>query len=262
MSDFTLVIGNRNYSSWSLRPWMLMRHLQLSFDEILIPLDQPDTRARIAQHSPAGRVPVLRHRDWVIWESIAIGEFLCELTGQGWPRERGARAMARVVSAEMHAGFGALRAQWPMNARATGRRTPMTPGLRADIERIDALWSDCRRRHGAQGPWLFGDYSLADAMYAPVALRFRTYGAVLSAAALAYLDTLLQDPPLLQWLRAAELETWSIAAGEAGLGPLAADVAQADAQRADRDEHLAQEQQQAADEGQHRDDEQGRDHGR
>jgi glutathione S-transferase len=216
MSEFTLVIGNKNYSSWSLRPWVLLRHLQLPFEEILIPLSRPDTHSRITQHSPAGRVPVLKHGALTLWESIAIGEYLCELTGKGWPHERDARAHARAVSAEMHAGFSALRAQWPMNARAIGRRTAPTAALQADIERIDALWSDCRRRFGEAGPWLFGDYSLADAMYASVALRFRSYGAALSSPAQAYLDTVLQDSPLQQWLAAAELEPWSIADAEVG----------------------------------------------
>src|SRR5580658_1017678 len=132
MSEFTLVIGNKNYSSWSLRPWLLLRHLQLVFDEELIVLSRPDTRARLLQHSPVGRVPVLKHGALTVWESIAIGEYLCELTGTGWPGERAARSQARAVSAEMHAGFGALRTQWPMNARATGRRTPMNPELQAD----------------------------------------------------------------------------------------------------------------------------------
>jgi glutathione S-transferase len=217
MAEFTLVIGNKNYSSWSLRPWMLLRHLGLAFDELQVVLSQPDTPAQIARHSPAGRVPVLLHGELALWESIAIGEYLCELTGNGWPRAPAARALARVVSAEMHAGFGALRNQWPMNARATGRRTPMTADLAADIRRIDALWSDCRRRFGAHGPWLFGDYSLADAMYAPVALRFRSYGATLSAPAQAYLDTTLADEPLRQWLADAALEPWSISYSEVGL---------------------------------------------
>jgi len=217
MSEFTLVIGNKNYSSWSLRPWMLLKHLQLPFDEQLIALSQPDSRARILRHSPAGRVPVLKHGSVTLWESIAIGEYLCELTGRGLPGERTARAQARTVSAEMHAGFGALRSQWPMNARATGRRTPLNAELRADIERIDALWSDCRGRFGGHGPWLFGEYSLADAMYAPVALRFRSYGASVSAPAQAYLDTVLADAPLQQWLAAAALEPRSIAYSEVGL---------------------------------------------
>lgn len=217
MSEFTLVIGNKNYSSWSLRPWMLLRHLGLAFEEVQIALSQPETQARIAQYTPAGRVPVLRHGALSIWESIAIGEYLCELTGRGWPPDRAARAQARVLSAEMHAGFQALRNQWPMNARAVGRRTPMTAGLAADIGRIDALWSDCRQRFGAGGPWLCGDYSLADAMYAPVALRFRSYGATLSAAAASYLDTVLRDAPLQQWLADAALESWTIDYSEVGL---------------------------------------------
>jgi glutathione S-transferase len=217
MSEFTLIIGNKNYSSWSLRPWMLMRHLRLAFDEVQIPLSRPETAALIAQYSPAGRVPVLEHGSLRLWDSIAIGEYLCELTGNGLPSERAARAQARVVSAEMHAGFSALRAQWPMNARATGRRTPMTAALRADIERVDSLWSQCRNCFGANGPWLFGDYSLADAMYAPVALRCRSYGATLSAAATSYLDTVLQDASLQQWLADAALENWSIADAEVGL---------------------------------------------
>src|ERR1700728_2875098 len=217
MPEFTLVIGNKNYSSWSLRPWMLLRHLELAFEEELIVLSRPDTAGRISQHSPAGRVPVLKHGALRLWESLAIGEYLCELTGKGWPGERAARAHARVLSAEMHACFRALRTEWPMNARAIGRRTPMTAGLRADIERIDTLWSDCRRRFGVHGPWLFGEYSLADAMYAPVALRFRSYGATLSGPAVAYLDTVLQDAALQEWLAAAALEPWSIAYSEVGL---------------------------------------------
>ncbi|HEY3730639.1 MAG TPA: glutathione S-transferase family protein [Steroidobacteraceae bacterium] len=210
MSDFTLVIGNKNYSSWSLRPWLLLRHLQLPFAELQIPLTQPDTRARLLEQSPAGRVPVLKHGALTIWESLAIMEYLCEIADAGLPRDRTARAHARAVSAEMHAGFGALRAQWPFNARATGRRTPMTPELRAEIERVQALWADCRTRFGDSGPWLFGDYSLADAMFAPVVLRFRSYGATLSPQAQAYVATTLQDAPLLSWLAAATAERWRI----------------------------------------------------
>jgi glutathione S-transferase len=217
MTQLTLLIGNKNYSSWSLRPWMLLQHLKLPFVEILIPLDQPGTAAAIAQHSPAGRVPILKHGEVLLWESIAIGEYLCELALAGWPSERAARARARAVSAEMHAGFTALRTQWPMNARATGRRTSGDAALSRDIERIDAIWSDCRARAHSEGPWLFGAYSFADAMYAPVALRFRTYGATLSAAASAYLDTVLQDPILGQWRAAAELEPWVIAYSEVGV---------------------------------------------
>jgi glutathione S-transferase len=217
MTQLTLIIGNKNYSSWSLRPWILLQHLQLPFEERVIPLDRDDTAAAIAQYSRAGRVPVLLHDELVLWESIAIGEYVCELAGGGWPRERTARARARVVSAEMHSGFTELRSQWPMNARATQRRTPPSAALLRDVARIDAIWSECRARAPSDGPWLFGAYSLADAMYAPVALRCRTYGATLSVLATAYLETVLKDPILGQWLAAAELEPWVIPKSEVGL---------------------------------------------
>jgi glutathione S-transferase len=216
MARLTLVIGNRNYSSWSLRAWMLARHLELPFDELQIPLDQPDTRARLHAVSGAGRVPVLIHDGLQVWDSLAICETLCELAGRGLPASAAARAVARSVSAEMHAGFAALRGQWPMNARATGRRTAMTAALQRDVARVDALWCDARARFGAGGPWLFGDYSVADAMYAPVALRFRTYGAGLSAGAQNYLATALADPALQEWVAAAAAEPWTIPLEEVG----------------------------------------------
>jgi glutathione S-transferase len=168
------------------------------------------------EQSPAARVPVLKHGVVTIWESLAIMEYLCEVAGAGLPRDRTARAHARTVSAEMHAGFGALRAQWPFNARATGRRTPMSAELRADIARVEALWCDCRVRFGGSGGWLFGDYSLADAMFAPVVLRFRTYGATLSAVAQAYVATTLQHAPLRRWLADAAAEPWRIDYSEIG----------------------------------------------
>lgn len=216
MPQLTLIIGNRNYSSWSLRPWILLQHLGLEFTEQQIPLDLADSAARIRAVNPAGRVPVLRHGELVIWESIAIGEYLCELAGKGLPPERAARAQARSVSAEMHSGFQTLRAHWPMNARALGRHTAMTAALQSDITRIDNIWCQCREQHGAAGPWLFGDYSLADAMYAPVVLRFRTYDAQLSGAAQQYRDTVLADPALREWLAAAAAEPWVIAGDEVG----------------------------------------------
>jgi glutathione S-transferase len=216
MPELTLIIGNRNYSSWSLRPWILLQHLGLEFTEQQIPLDLADSAARIRAINPAGRVPVLWHGELMIWESIAIGEYLCELAGEGLPAERAARAQARSVSAEMHAGFHTLRMQWPMNARALGRRTAMSAALQGDITRIDNIWCQCHERHGATGPWLFGDYSLADAMYAPVVLRFRTYGAQLSGSAQQYMTTALADGALQAWLAAAAAEPWTIAADEAG----------------------------------------------
>ena len=218
MASITLFIGNRNYSSWSLRPWILLRHLGIDFDEVVIPLDLPETHARILAVNPAGKLPLLRHGALAVWESIAICEYACELAGAGLPRDAGARAVARAAAAEMHAGFLALRRAWPMNARATGRHTPTTPELEADLARIATLWADCRRRHAAAGPWLFGSYTLADAMYAPVALRLHTYGARLGGAAGEYLDTVRADPHLAEWNAAARAEPWTIAAEEVGLG--------------------------------------------
>ncbi|MBS0394883.1 MAG: glutathione S-transferase family protein [Proteobacteria bacterium] len=217
----TLVIGNYNYSSWSLRPWALLTHLGLPFEVVRLTLDTPQFAAEVAQHSPAGRVPVLRDGALTIWESLAILEYASELAGgRGWPAERGARAHARAVAAEMHAGFAALRAECPMNIRARGRRVPMTAARAAAVARIDALWSDCRRRYAGGGPWLFGGYSAADAMFLPVAFRFQTYGSDgLGAEARAYLATALADPTIEPWVRRAEAETEVIAYSEVGQAP-------------------------------------------
>jgi glutathione S-transferase len=217
MAPFTLVIGNKNYSSWSLRPWLLLKHLGVAFEEILVPLDRPSTREDLEKYSPSARVPVLRHGDLTVWDSLAICEYLAELTGRGWPAAPAARAVARAVSAEMHSGFTTLRSLWPMNARARNRRTAMTAALEADVERIDQIWNDCRARFGAAGPWLFGEYSIADAMFAPVVLRFNTYGAAaVSPTVRWYMASVLEDPPLQEWLQAAKRESWTNAASEVG----------------------------------------------
>jgi glutathione S-transferase len=216
MSDLTLVIGNKNYSSWSLRPWMLLKHLAVPFKEVLIPLDTPEFKDQVEKYGPSGRVPVLRHGTHCIWDSLAICEYLAELASKGWPEERHARAVARSVCAEMHSGFTNLRLEWPMNARARNRRTPMTPGLEADIDRVDEIWNDCRRRFGAGGPWLFGQYSIADAMYAPVVLRFKTYSAQVSETARWYLATALEDAAMQEWMQAAQSEEWKLPASEVG----------------------------------------------
>jgi len=216
MAPLTLVIGNKNYSSWSLRPWLFMKHVNLEFQELLIPLDTPETREQIDHYAPSGRVPVLRHGTLCVWDSLAICEYVAELSGSGWPRAREVRAVARAVCAEMHAGFPTLRSLWPMNARARNRRTAVTAALEADIERIDELWNDCRGRFGGGGPWLFGEYSVADAMYAPVVLRFNTYAARISQTARWYMATVLEDGPLQEWLQAAKQEPWTIAGEEVG----------------------------------------------
>lgn len=212
-----LVIGNKNYSSWSLRPWLLLRHHGVAFDERRIPLDTPQFAAEIAQWSPSRRVPALRHGEVAIWDSLAICEYADEtfLDGAGWPAARAARALARTVSAEMHAGFQALRTAMPMNCRRTRPAASVSAETRADIERVFDLWKDCRRHFGAGGAFLFGHFSIADAMYAPVALRLRSYGVALDAEARAYLDALLGLAALQEWLAAAEAETETVAATEA-----------------------------------------------
>jgi glutathione S-transferase len=216
MAPLTLVIGNRTYSSWSLRAWVLMKHLDVKFAEVVIPLDSAQTREQIEQYGPSGRVPVLHHGDVCVWDSLAICEYVAELTGKGWPADGHARAVARAVSAEMHSGFTTLRSLWPMNARASNRRTVVPAALTADVERIDELWNDCRSRFGAAGPWLFGEYSIADAMYAPVVLRFNTYGAQISPTARWYMATTLEDAALQEWLQAAKQEPWTITSDEVG----------------------------------------------
>jgi glutathione S-transferase len=199
----TLIIGSKHLSSWSLRAWILMRHLELEFDERLIELDQPDTAANILRYSPSGRLPALQHGELALWDSLAISEYVCELTGRGLPTGRTARALARCVTAEMHAGFRTLRTTWPMDTRATSLHTPISPKLAADIARIEQLWEQCRAAFGAEGPWLFGHYSIADAAFAPVVLRFRSYGPTLGPVAQRYQATTLADQHLIEWLRAA-----------------------------------------------------------
>lgn len=204
----TLVIGDKQLSSWSLRPWILLRHLGLPFDEVRLPLDTARFHQEIGRWSPTGRVPVLLHGELRVWDSIAICEYASELAGgAGWPEDRSLRAVARSVSAEMHSGFQALRSCWSMQATSRGINVPPTPEVSVDVNRIDAIWSDCRTRHGRHGPWLFGDrYTIADAMYAPVVLRFTTYGAGLSETAGRYRDHVLADPSLQEWIRGAEHE--------------------------------------------------------
>ena len=219
MSELALVIGTRNYSSWSLRPWLLMRHLGLEFSERQYHLDTPEFESEVPKFSPSRRVPVLLHGELRVWESLAICEYVSELAGgRGWPADSGLRALARSVANEMHAGFAALRASCPMNARATGRSVPMTPPLELDLRRIDSIWSGCRRDYGGRGIWLFGDFGIADAMFAPVALRVRTYGLPLSQLATRYLGTMLADDHLREWVHASEQESLVIPHEELGVG--------------------------------------------
>ena len=201
----TLVLGNKNYSSWSLRPWLALKKAGIPFDEVVIFLDRPDTRENILKYSQAGRVPVLVEGGQAIWDSLAICEWAAEKVSGLWPKDPIARARARSVSAEMHSSFGALRAQMPMNIRAT-RHVPMTDALKADIDRVVEIWTDCRTDFARNGPWLFGAFSIADAMFAPVATRLRTYEVELPDAAALYVETLYADPVFQEWQAAAETE--------------------------------------------------------
>jgi glutathione S-transferase len=202
----TLVIGSKNYSSWSLRPWLFSRKVGFEFEEQVINLAAPDYRAQIAAVSPTGRVPLLLDGDIRIWDSLAICEYVADVCGRGLPGPRPLRALARAVAAEMHSGFQALRDACPMNVRARQRHVAPTPQLAADIARIDALWSECRAASGSGGPWLLGEFSIADAMFAPVVLRFQTYAPALSATAQRYVEDALRDDVMQAWQAACATE--------------------------------------------------------
>ena len=197
-----LVIGNKNYSSWSLRPWLAMKELGLAFDEVRIPLYRPGSKEEILRYSPAGRVPILRDGDTVVWDSLAILEYLAERHPRLWPGDAAQRAKARAVCAEMHSGFTALRQHMSMNTRKRYPGKGRTPEVLADIARIEQIWG------AARGPFLFGAFSAADAMYAPVVLRFRTYD--VSVRNQRYVDAMLALPAMRDWIEAAEREPETI----------------------------------------------------
>lgn len=208
MAPLTLYLGNKNYSSWSLRPWLALRHARAEFSEVVIALATETTGAQIRAVSPAGRVPVLVHArdegDLRIWDSLAICEYVNELypDAQLWPRDAGARAVARSVAAEMHSGFAEFRAQMPMNVRARKPERARTPGVLEDIARIVSLWSECRSRLHSGGPFLFGAFSIADCMYAPVVSRFVTYEVPLKGAAAEYATAMQTLPAWKEWAEA------------------------------------------------------------
>ena len=210
MSELTLVIGNKNYSSWSLRPWLAMRVAGIPFAEHRIPLYGPGSKAQILVYSPAGKVPCLADGDLRVWDSLSICEYLAEKHPGLWPQDPAARALARSVSAEMHSGFANLRAKMSMNIRKRYPGLGRTPESLADVARIVSLWSDCRARYGKGGRFLFGAFSIADAMYAPVVLRFRTYEVELPADCRAYSDAVLALPAMQDWIAAAMAETESL----------------------------------------------------
>jgi glutathione S-transferase len=210
----TLYVGNRNYSSWSMRGSLLLRQSGIDCAEVVFPLDTEEGMAKIAAVSPTRRVPVLHYDGLVIWDSFAIAEFLNELAPAAglWPKDATARAVARSVSAEMHSGFGELRSRMPLDVR--GRHdVPMVDELQADIERIHAIWNHCRATHGRGGDYLFGKWCAADAMFAPVVSRFRTYGVALPPTSREYCDAVWRWPALASLVAEAAAEPWSLDLG-------------------------------------------------
>ena len=212
-----LIIGNKNYSSWSLRPWLLLRHFNIEFEEIRIPLFSGDFENTLARYSDAGKVPVLHDAELVVWDSLAICEYISEqyLDGQGWPEDVTARAEARSASAEMHSSFMQVRERMPMNCRAQ-REIDFTDDMLTEINRIDALWQNLRTKYRSEGDWLCGGYSIADCMYAPMASRFHSYRPELSSTSEAYIQRLLDHPRMQLWYDEARAERETIQQFEVG----------------------------------------------
>ena len=205
-----LIIGNKNYSSWSMRPWIAMKVAGIAFDEEVISLNARDFKARVSPLSGTGKVPVLVEGAVKVWESIAILEYLAEkFPGvELWPSDPNERAHARAIAAEMHAGFLPLRRQCPMNMARPVKKLEPTPEVKANVARIDAMWADCRTRFGDRGPFLFGTFGAADAMYAPVVARFHTYAIEVSPVSRAYMAAVMTLPAWEEWLAAARKEPW------------------------------------------------------
>ena len=217
MSDITIYLGNKTYSSWSLRPWLALKRTGAAFDEVVIPLSRPDSAAKIREFSPSGRVPVLRHGPVLVWESLAICEYLAAAfpAARLWPADAAPRALARAISAEMHGGFAKLRQYLPMDLSRDRRGAARIDDAQAEIDRVTAIWRDCRARFGVpgahgSGDFLFGGFSNADAMFAPVATRFRTYGVTIDPVSAAYVEAVLDWPAMRDWVAAAKAEPWVI----------------------------------------------------
>ena len=206
-NSLTLVIGDKNYSSWSMRPWLALAAFDIPFEEVMIKLGQPDTTGRIAQYSAAGKVPILLGQDIEVWDSLAICEFAAEQFPDRhlWPQDVAARAVARSICAEMHAGFKGLRDAMPMDISGRYPGQGRTPQAQADIGRISEIWEDCLAEFGHHH-YLFGDFSIADAYYAPVVMRFRSYGVSLAPALQAYVERIVAHPAVARWISAAEDE--------------------------------------------------------
>ncbi len=207
MSLPTLLIGNKNYSSWSLRPWLLLKHFDIPFVEERLPLDTPEFAQAIAQWSGARRVPVFRQGEHTVWDSLAICEYINEayLRAGGWPADLTARSYGRAIVCEMHSGFAAMRSEMPMSVRRVPSAVELSSHAIADVSRVESIWSEALDRFG--GPWLLGNFSIADAFYAPVAWRFHGYAVPVSSVASHYCRALLAHPAMQKWASAAHVET-------------------------------------------------------
>jgi len=203
-----LTIGNKNYSSWSFRPWIALKVAGIPFEETVIPIHYPGSKEKFLARSPGGKVPILQDGAVTVWESLAILEYVAETHPELWPRDAAARAHARAIASEMHAGFVPLRRQCPMNMWRPVKKLALSAETAANVSRIDAMWSDCRARFGAGGPFLFGRFTAADAMYAPVVSRFHTYAVEVGAASAAYMQAVMALPAWQEWYAAALQEEW------------------------------------------------------
>jgi glutathione S-transferase len=218
MNKVQLIIGNRNYSSWSLRAWLCLQKSGAHFDVVLLPLDTPEFEEKIAEYSPTRRVPILWDDGQCIWDSLAICEYANDRFAGGslWPDDSYSRGFGRAMAAEMHSGFEALRGAMPMNCRAENRTVEISAALQCDIDRIMSLWGDSLACHSDRGPWLLGQFSIADAMFAPVVMRFRSYGVEIPEDIQPYCRQVLADPDVQAWLDLALQESWIVQADEAG----------------------------------------------
>jgi len=216
MAKLTLIIGNKNYSSWSLRPWVFMRYHKINFEEKRVALFTETTAEELSEYNSDYKVPILKDGDFVVWDSLSILEYISEkyLKSNGWPHEASSRAIARSVSCEMHTSFVNVRNELPMNCRKKFLNIKLSSKAEREIDRIKELWRKCRTQFGEEGEWLFGQYSIADAMFAPIVLRFDGYNISLTGVEEAYVQSVLKLPSIIEWVEAGKLEREIIEADE------------------------------------------------
>ena len=211
-----LILGNKNYSSWSMRPWLALKKANIEFEEVVIALYQDDSKTNLKAFSPSGKVPVLVTEKSTLWDSLSICEYAAEIKPTLWPIEQHTRAWARSISHEMHSGFSCVRESMPMNCRAVNRKISITDAIESEIMRIEALWTQCLDEKNSALPWLFGEFSIADAMYAPIVSRFHTYGIQLNDQCDQYIQMVLNDKHVMHWYEAGAKESQVIEASEVG----------------------------------------------